>query len=593
MPEAMVTVGPYKDIVLFLVTAGVVAPLFRRARLSPILGFLFAGVSLGPHGLGRLTGEAPWLSYLTVSSPAQFQALGELGVVFLLFMVGLELSWDRLRLMRRMVFGLGAAQVAGSLAAIALAAVALGTPWPAALTLGAALALSSTSLVLPVLAESSRLHAPAGRAAFSVLLFQDLSVAPILIALGLVAAGRAPGGPMGLVLSLGPSLIGVAALIVGGRLALRPLMRSVARVKNDDLFIAACLLVIIGAGLLARMSGLSMALGAFVAGLLLAETEFRHQTEVLIEPFKGLLLGVFFVSLGIGLDVDRLVADPLPVLGLAAAVTALKAVVVFALARPFGLASGPALETALALAAAGEFAFVILGAAAGAGVIPAPLGETVLLASGLTMIAAPGLVSIGRRLGGRLEPPSPAPQTDEEIPAAGEAQALVAGYGRVGQLVGEMLDRHGVRWLAVEGAARQVEAARRSGRPVVFGDASRSDLLRRCGLETAKALIVTMDSPEAVEAVTAAARSLRSDLVIVARARDARHAQRLYDLGASDAVPETIEASLQLSEAALVDLGIPMGLVIASIHERRDEFRAELNRPDALGGRRRRFRDRG
>ena len=583
--------GQYKDVVLFLATAGIVVPLVKRVKISPILGFLLAGVALGPHVLGALATRASWLSYLTVSRPTEFAALGELGVVFLLFMVGLELSWERLRLMRRLVFGLGAAQVLASLALIAVAARVFGVPWPAALIIGAALALSSTALTLPALAEHKRLQGGAGRATFAVLLFQDLAVAPILIALTLLS-GQSASDPVHVLLALAPALIGIAALVVIGRLALRPLLKSVARAKSEELFVAACLLVIIGAGLVAALAGLSMALGAFVAGLLLAETEFRHQIEMLIEPFKGLLLGVFFVSLGISFDLPLLIADPWPIIGLAAGLVAVKAAVVFGSGRLFGLRAPRAAETALSLAAAGEFAFVILAQALGAGLIGGALSSAVLLAAGLTMFLSPALIGAGRRLAAYLDP-GPLPTQAEPVPPpqTADARVLIVGYGRVGRLVAEMLDRHAIPWLAVEQSTRLVDAARRDKSTVMFGDASRQDLLRRCGLAEARALIITMDAPDVAEAVTSAARALRPALTIVVRARDARHARRLYELGATDAVPETVEASLQLSEAALVDIGIPMGLVIASIHQRRDEFRAELNRPESFGARRRRLRD--
>ena len=577
----------YRDVVLFLATAGVVVPLFKRLKVSPILGFMLAGVALGPFALGRIAGEVPWLSYLTVSKPAEIAELGELGVVFLLFMIGLELSWERLRLMRRLVFGLGAAQVLICLGLGGAAMMAWGVPWPAALTVGAALALSSTALVMPGLAEQRRLHGEAGRAAFAVLLFQDLAVAPILITLTLVGGG-APTNARSVLTAFAPSVLGLAALVVFGRLLLRPLLKSVARAKSNELFMAACLLVIIGAGLVSALSGLSMALGAFIAGLLLAETEFRHEVEVLIEPFKGLLLGLFFLSLGINLDLSLLAREPLFIIGLALGLVAVKAVTVGGLARLFGLKGAASAETGLGLAAAGEFAFVILNQAMGAGLVAPPLGAAVLVSASLTMAFTPLLIALGARIGS-----TPHVQPDERPVPQGEPRVLIIGFGRVGRLVAEMMDRHQIPWLAVDRDARLVESGRRADGEVFFGDASRPELLRRLGLDHARALICTMDAPESAEAVTAAARGLRADLTIVVRARDARHARRLYDLGATDAVPETVEASLQLSEAALVDIGIPMGLVIASIHERRDEFRKELNRPEALGGRRRGLRDAG
>ncbi len=588
--EGHVSPGSYKDVVLFLATAGVVVPLFRRWKISPILGFLGAGVALGPSGLGALTDAVPWFGYFTIDNPEEIAQLAEFGVVFLLFMIGLELSWERLRLMRRLVFGMGGLQVALSLAAIAACGVIMGLPLPAAVSIGAALALSSTAVVMPILTEAKRQHSMAGRATFSVLLFQDLAVAPILITLAILGRRGGEGLSPELLTAFAPAVAGIVALLVFGRFLLRPMMKSVARAKSEELFMAACLLVVMGAGLVSAVTGLSMALGAFIAGLLLAETEYRHEVEVTIEPFKGLLLGLFFLSVGIGLDVRLLAAQPLLVIGTMLGVVILNATVVFGLGRLFGLASGAAIESALLLAAGGEFAFVILSQAMGDGLVDKALGQTILVASTLSMMCIPGFAALGLKLGGRklsgeALAERPATAIDPDQP-----QVLVVGYGRVGKLVGDMLGRHDIAWVAAERDPRLVDAARRAGEHIFYGDAARPEFLKRCGLETAPALVVTMDSPEGVEAIVATARELRPDLTIVARARDARHAARLYELGATDAVPETVEASLQLSEAVLVEIGVPMGLIIASIHERRDEFRKVLNRPEALGGRTRRAR---
>lgn len=586
-----VSPGEYKDVLLFLATAGVAAPLFRRWRISPILGFLGAGVLLGPSGLGSLAGRFPWLGYFTVDNPKEIAQLAEFGVVFLLFMIGLELSWERLRLMRRLVFGLGGLQVVICGSAIAAGATAMGQPVHAAAAIGAALALSSTAIVMPILTETKRQHSQAGRAVFAVLLMQDLAVAPILITLTLMGSHGPTELSPKLLLTFAPAVLGMLALVIFGRLLLRPMMRSVAKAKSHEMFMAASLLVVLGAGLLSAVTGLSMALGAFIAGLLLAETEYRHEVEVTIEPFKGLLLGLFFVSVGIGLDLRLLAAAPLMVIGTTLGLLVLNASVVFGLARAFGLTSRQAIETGLLLAAGGEFAFVILTTAAHEGVVDHAVSQTVLVSSTLSMFLLPFLAQLGARLGRRAGASAPPGLAAEPAnPVAGPA-VLVVGFGRVGKLVGDMLTRHQIAWVAAERDPALVEPARRAGQAIYFGDASRHEFLQRCGLGEAKALVVTMDSPEGAEAVVAAARQLHPDLKIVARARDARHAKRLYELGATDAVPETIEASLQLSEATLVDIGIPMGLVIASIHERRDEIRKELNRPDALGAGRRRLRD--
>ncbi len=586
--------GQYKDVVLFLATAGIIVPLFRRWKISPIIGFLAAGVLLGPYGLGALAGSMPLLGAITIDNPEEVSQLAEFGVVFLLFMIGLELSWERLKRMRRLVFGLGALQVALCLSATAAVTLAMGQPPGTALAIGAALALSSTAIVMPILTEQKRQHSLAGRATFSVLLFQDLAVAPILVTLALMGRKSGETFTASLLTSFAPAVLGLVLLLVIGRLALRPMLRSVAKAKSEELFMAACLLVVIGAGMISALVGLSMPLGAFIAGLLLAETEFRHEVEITIEPFKGLLLGLFFLSVGIGLNLPLLADRPLAILSGAIGLICLNATVVFGLARVFGLQTRAAAETALLLAGGGEFAFVILAQAMDEGIVPRTLGQSVLVASTLSMISIPLLAAVGARLGGRRiapsEPPAEAEPAEAGSTSAAGARVLVVGYGRVGKLVGEMLRRHEIPWVGADQDPRLVEAGRRAGESIYFGDASRPEFLQRCGLADAPALVVTMDNPEGAEAVVAVARELRKDLTIVARARDARHAQRLYDLGVTDAVPETVEASLQLSEALLVEMGVPMGLIIASIHERRDEFRAALNGPHSLGGRARRYR---
>ncbi len=369
-------------------------------------------------------------------------------------------------------------------------------------------------------------------------------------------------------------------------------MKSVARAKSSELFAAASLLIVIRAGLAAAASGLSMALGAFIAGLLLAETEYRHQVELTVEPFKGLLLGLFFVSVGIGLDLSLLINKLLMILGIAVALILGKTALAFVAARVMRLSAPRALETALVLSAGGEFAFVILNDALSAGVLSPASGRAVLVSATLTMLAIPLLVMLGERLGKPKLVEGPAPRSSRRLDPADEApRVLIVGFGRVGRLVGEMLTRHEVSWVALERSPRLVEGGRRSGLSLYYGDAANPEMLKRCGLMSAPALVVTMDSPEGVETVVATARETRPDMVIVARARDAVQAGKLYALGATNAVPETIEASLQLSEAVLVDVGVPMGLIIASVHEKRDEYRAQLNRPDALGARVRRARD--
>ena len=573
--------GGYREAILFLVTAGIVVPLFHRLRISPVLGFLGAGALLGPFGLGRFADAHPWLAPFTIGNRSEIAHLAEFGVIFLMFMIGIELSWERLRVLRRLVFGLGAIQVAASAAVIAGILVVLDQPVAGAVLVGLALALSSTAVVLPVLAEQRRLGTPAGRTSFAILLFQDLAVAPILFAIAVL--GRKDGGDLGgaLALALGQAAIALLVIVVAGRVALRPLFHLVARTRSPELFMAACLLVIVATALVAAGSGLSMTLGAFVAGLLLAETEYRRAIEATIDPFKGLLLGVFFVSVGMNLDPAQLVAAPGAILGLSLGLLLIKGAVVLAGGRIMGIPRSVALETALLIGPGGEFAFVLIGGAMVAGLVPEPVGGAALIVTTVTMIAIPGLAALGRRIGRRVSKESLGRARAEPVPDPQQNRVIVAGYGRVGRLVGEMLKRHAISFIALDSDPARVAEQRRLGSPVYFGDSANTEMLRRCDIATARALVVTLDNPRAVEAVVQAARAERPDLTIVARARDARHATQLYEMGVDDAVPETIEASLQLSEAVLVDVGVPMGHVIASIHERRDEFRTMLKRKEA------------
>ncbi|HEV2083389.1 MAG TPA: cation:proton antiporter [Brevundimonas sp.] len=589
--------GEYKDLVVFLAAAGVVVPLFNRLKISPILGFLAAGVLLGPDGLARFAQTVPWLGWLTISDAGQIRALSELGVAFLLFMIGLELSWERLRAMRRLVFGLGMTQMAACTAGLAGLFMLMGQPFVSAAVLGMGLALSSTAVVMPVMAERGRMGGAAGRTTFSILLAQDLAVAPILITVTVMAAtaleGTTPAGEFDpsvlgpALLTLIPAAIGLALIVVVGRLVLRPMFRSVAKARargqGQEMFVAASLLVVVAAGLAAQAAGLSMSLGALVAGLLLAETEFRREVEVSIEPFKGLLLGVFFVGVGIGLDLDAVAADPAMVFGLALGLTALKAALIYASARAWRVRPRTALETALVLGPAGEFAFVILGAGMVEGVASPAFTGTVMLAATISIFTIPFMAMLADRLVARVDAAAPDLPPEAAIPAVADGKVLIVGYGRVGRLVGDMLSEHDQGFMAVDSDPSVVAAARAQGVDVSWGDASRGEFLEKCDLEQARAVVVTMDAPGKVDEVVRSVRAAHPELCLIARARDEKHAVRLYGLGATDAVPETTEASLQLAENTLVDVGVPMGLVLASVHERRDVFRKAFQeaRPEA------------
>jgi len=489
-----------------------------------------------------------------------------------MFMIGLELSWERLKAMRRLVFGFGLLQVVLCSVAIAGVAMLLGRPALGAVVVGMALALSSTAVVMPVLAERKRLQTGMGRATFSVLLAQDLAVAPILVTVAVLAAASAGGSWAPGLLTLLPAAAGLAIIVIAGRLVLRPLFRSVAKSNSHELFTAASLFVVMIASLGAAVAGLSMSLGALIAGLLLAETEYRREIEINIEPFKGLLLGLFFVSIGTQLDIDAVLAQPFTLAALVAGVVAVKIAVIFGIARAFKIPNRTALETAMVLGPAGEFAFVIVNTAVGERLVDPTFAQAVLVAATVSLFIIPAMAWLAERMGRRVPKGELPPILAESQEQAGQ-RVLIVGYGRVGRLIGRVLAKHDIGFMAVDADAKLVASRREKGDPVWYGDASRPDFLKACGIESVPAVVVTMDGRAQVDEVVKTARALRPDMIIIARARDSQHAAELYRLGVTDAVPETTEASLQLAENTLVDLGVPMGYVIASIHEQREEFR--------------------
>jgi CPA2 family monovalent cation:H+ antiporter-2 len=571
----------YREFLIVLGAAGLVVPLFLRLGVSSVLAFLIVGILLGPEVLGRLAGRIPGIDVALINDEGQIAALAEFGIVFLLFLIGLELSPERLLTMRRLVFGMGSLQVVVTTVVIAILARGLGFSLNAALVAGAALSLSSTAIVVQLLSESRRLGTQAGRTSFAVLLFQDLAVIPILLLVSIL--GRNVEGPVfvGILHALLQAGLAIAAIVIVGRFALRPLLRLVAATQGPDHFLAAVLLIAVGTGIAVTFAGLSMALGAFIAGLMLAETEYRRAIEAIIEPFKGLLLGTFFLLVGLSLRADALLADPLRILTLAVALVALKTTIFYGLARLFRIGGSAAIDAALLLGPCGEFAFVVFSQAGALALLPAAETRDLLTIVTLTMLALPGLAWAGQTLSSLLRakamPPSEAlaPLPDDKRP-----RVVIAGFGRVGHLIGSMLDEHKIPYIAVDSDADLVVRERRAGHAVYYGDAANPEFLRRCGLAEAPALAVTMDNPQRVDDVTKTARAMRADLKIIARARDERHAMRLYETGVTEAVPETIESSLQLGEALLVETGVPVGLAIASVHERRDGFRKLLGRPN-------------
>jgi CPA2 family monovalent cation:H+ antiporter-2 len=552
---------------VFLAATCVVVPALRKARLSSVMGFLLIGVAMGPHVLGRLAETWPWLGAFDLETYESTQLLAELGVIFLLFVIGLEVSFERLWALRRYVFGLGFAQVALSSAAIGAVALASGSKFPVAAVIGLAFALSSTALVLQLLRERRQIASSVGRASFSVLLMQDLMVVPILFLVAALSPGAGVFGPNQIGVALATALFSLAAILIAGRLILRPLFRWVAAANSREIFIAAALLAALGMGAAAQAAGLSMALGALLGGLLLAETEFRHQIEADLDPFKDLLLGLFFVTVGMQIDIALLLSQPalvaLGVLGL----FVIKAAIVAPLARAFGLSWSRAIETAFLLGQAGEFAFVVIGAARGGGAIPEATADYMLMVTALSMFITPLLASLGAYISHHVIRPAPTPPPEA---AQESGHVVIAGFGRVGQMLADLLSAQEIPHIAVESDATEVRTLRRQGRPVHYGDASTRQVLEAVGGANAAAIVVTINDAEGAERIVREAKRAWPHIPVYARARDAEHAHRLRAAGAALASPDSIETALQLGEAMLGGVGVPDEIARRVIADRRE-----------------------
>jgi CPA2 family monovalent cation:H+ antiporter-2 len=550
---------------VILAAAIIVVPLFRRLRITPVLGYLLAGLLIGPHALGL------------IHELEVVETLAEFGVVFLLFAIGLELSLDRLLAMRRHVFGMGTLQVLITGAAFYGLARAAGLGGAEAFVLGGGLALSSTAVVLRMLEESGDMHSAAGRMALAVLLLQDLAVVPLLTIVPLLG-GQDGSLLSSLGLAAAKGLGAMAVIIITGRLLLRPVLRTVAAARTPELFTGITLFLALGVSWLTGLAGLSMALGAFLAGLLISETEYRHQVEGDIAPFRGLLLALFFMTIGMRIDVRLLADNAMLVLGGVAALIAVKALVIAGLARAFGQRMGTAVFVGLALAQAGEFAFVLFTLALGAGALSAEVGGIALLVVALSITLTPLLLRLGRAVSNRLR------RTGDEDPMeqlGREARdlrkhVLILGLGRAGRTVVRLLEAHGTHYVGLDLDPDTVSAERERGVPVFYGDGTRGEVLRAAGLSRASGVIVTLDDPAASARAVRAVRAENDDIPIMVRARDTGQCGPLAAAGATGVIPELVEGSLQLGGRMLLALGESRDEVEAALADLRENSYSRL-----------------
>lgn len=569
------TLSPFlSDALVILGAAGIVIPVFARFRITPIIGFIMIGVLVGPYGLGSLVPRIPWLEHITITNPEALTPFADFGIVLLLFAIGLELSFNRLWQMRRLVFGLGALElliIGSSLAAFL--GLAGSMSWTGALALGFALAFSSTAIVLPI----SGTRTPVGRAALSMLLFEDIMIVPIIFILGALAPNASDDGWSGIATTLWQGGLVIAVLLVVGRFALPRLFAQAARTKSPELFLAASLLVVIGASLATALVGLSPIVGALIAGLLIAETEYHTEVELIMEPFKGLALGVFLITIGMSIDLFDIGAQIGTIVLAVVGVLVFKAAVTGVLLRLMGARRGTAAETGVLMASPSETTLIVLAAATSALVVDLETARFWQTVTAIGLTVTPLLARLGALIARRVDGAPALPEDDDD-----PDRTIIVGGGRVGRLIADMLQTHGKPYVMIDTNPDLIEQARRDGYRATFGDAARGDALTRLGVETAPAVVLTMDEPVLAQRLVAKLRTTYPDLLIVARARDTDHAAAMYRAGASHAVPETLESSLQLSEAVLVDIGVAMGPVIASIHAKRDEYREQLEREGGL-----------
>ncbi|MBL8642876.1 MAG: cation:proton antiporter [Rhodospirillaceae bacterium] len=566
-----------RELIVFLAAAVLVIPVFHRLKISPVVGYLALGFVIGPFGLGLIVKDVPELKTLVIGDVEGVKALAEFGIVFLLFKIGLELSLNRMWSLRRLVLGLGAAQYFVTAALIASVAYLYGNKIEAAILLGGALAMSSTAIVMQLLYETKRVTSGMGRACFSILIMQDLMVVPLLAMLSVFATPGTISFGAGLLTAVGQAAMAVAVIIVLGRIVLKPIFRWVAAAQSPELLMAVTLLTAIGTALATAAVGLSMALGAFLGGLLLAESEFQHQIEMDIEPFKGLLLGLFFLSVGMSIDIRLLNSAPvlivLSVLGLFAA----KALVLVPAGRLFGLTWPAAIEAALLMGGAGEFGLVAIDLALGRKLLPGPSGHFMLLVASLSMIATPFVAQLGRNIAAWIER-----KTND---TAGDLKArlgdlsghvIIAGFGRVGETVGRLLEEEKIPYVAFDSSVEVVTRHRRQGRMIYLGDASRRELLQRAQAGAALAVVVTLDDAATAARLVRNVRTLWLNVPVHVRARDAAHAADLMKRGATHVVPETVEASLQLGGRVLSTLGVPDTAIDARLDRERERLSARL-----------------
>jgi monovalent cation:proton antiporter-2 (CPA2) family protein len=568
-----------KDLLLVLFAAGFLVPLLARFGIGVVLGFILTGIVIGPNGIGGFVSTFPFLDYISITDTDRVSGIAKLGVLFLLFLIGLELSISRLWALRRLVLGLGSLQV--FLSAVAIFAGVLFTGLVSietAIILGLCLALSSTAIGIQIMIQSKRLATPTGQTTLSVLLFQDLMVVPILIIVGIIGGSSEGQSLLHTVLNAFLfAVLGVVFILFTGRYVVKPMFRLAAASGSRDLLLAMTLLIAIGTAMITELAGVSSALGAFLAGLLLSESEYRHQIEVDVEPFKGILLGLFFMTVGMSLDIWSIQDNWFWLLLATLLLLITKGFILYALCRLFRLGKSISVEVSFLLAGAGEFAFVVLSLAQQNNVVAQDISQFIITLAAITMLMTPMLARFGKQFASRIS-------TKENIHKHGieghadhiEDHVIIGGFGRVGRSVARVLEVSNVPYVALDLNAERVRKHRKLGRRVYYGDASQVDILNKVGIDRARCVVVTPDAPSSARHMVQFIRDHQTNAMVFARAHDVEHALDLIDLGAKGVVAEALEAGLQLSAQVLEALGFPEDAINHTISGQREKEKARL-----------------
>lgn len=546
-------------LLIIFAIAGIFVPLFQRLKLSPVLGYLICGVVVGPYGAALFEDKFPFVHSILITDINTVSLIGEIGIIFLMFMIGLELSFRRLMEMRNLVLGLGSLQIAVNALAIACVVLLFDNSWLVSILVGISFSLSSTAIVMQLLSEQHQNNRPVGKISFAILLMQDLAVVPLLVIIGAMSlADNATSLPLVLVKSMMIAVAVVGIIYVAGTKLLRPLLSILSISKSPEWLLSLTVFLAIGIATVTHSAGLSAALGAFLAGLLIAETDFRHEIEVIINPVKSLLLGVFFLSVGMMMDLREIQHHPFWIPASVISLFVMKTICTYIATIPFKIKKNKAIEASVRLAQAGEFAFLILGLSVAGGLIPKADQQFFLLVASLSMFFTPFFTKLAPVIIRRLHLQAAPEHSSEHIKdtLSDAPKVLIAGYGRVGLLLGATLEARGIPYVAIDNNFENVRKLRDQGHRVIYADSRKIDVWRHLQLESVKAIVIAIDNPESSEMILKALRTEWPLIPIIVRTHDTEHMEHLYALGATSAIPETLEASMKIASEIMETVGL-------------------------------------